>query len=388
MMKKSQLTQLDTVLRNAKRVPNVAFGGVYLVLIGDFLQLPPVGAGPLYRDPVKKSKRTANDIAGYQLWSGFQGVIVLDESVRFRLDAELGRGCHEARRGIWTPEFVSIINSRAISRDGSLADWLLDKQATKYVTPDNSTRLAINNLFISTAAKALPSDEYPVRIVANFKGKMAALSTAEVKMVVSLPDSKFGRIPPYLDLIIGMPVQVTQNIIPQKMVANGTLGVLEAIIYQPGTTFRLVHDSAADMVVKIPSVPPPAVLVRIQRGDMATQMQGSDDADLFPLFFDSQAYGQCRIGLMGYSKGLPRELAVRIQQFPLVCAVSSTVYKIQGETLDRMVVTEWRSTNVISNKRQQPYLLVSKVTSRSAFVTLTPISPEIIKWAHPPADAL
>jgi hypothetical protein len=61
-------------------------------------------------------------------------------------------------------------------------------------------------------------------------------------MVMGLPDSSLGRLAPYLDLIIGMPIQVSQNVRAEKMVANGTLDRLEAIIYHPGTTFRLVHD--------------------------------------------------------------------------------------------------------------------------------------------------
>jgi hypothetical protein len=40
MMRKSQLTQLDSLLRLAKRVASVPFGGVHVVLVGDFLQLP------------------------------------------------------------------------------------------------------------------------------------------------------------------------------------------------------------------------------------------------------------------------------------------------------------------------------------------------------------
>ncbi|KAG6960306.1 hypothetical protein JG687_00008293 [Phytophthora cactorum] len=45
---------------------------------------------------------------------------------------------------------------------------------------------------------------------------------------------------PYLDLIVGMPIQ-------------------------PNTKFRLVHDSNANISVKLPSVPPPAVIVRLPR---------------------------------------------------------------------------------------------------------------------------
>jgi hypothetical protein len=384
MMKKFQLAQLDARLRAAKRVPDVPFGGVHVVLVGDFLQLPPVGGQPLYADPAQRTYILVNELAGFQLWQQFVDVIMLKENVRFREDPEWGQGCHQARLGIWTPAFVRLINSRVISCD----DGMMNERFQTFVTPDNKTRVSINNLFISKLSEQLPEGEYPVRVVANFKRKLSALKRSEVREIMALPKTKFGRMPPYVDLIVGMPVQITQNIRAEKMIANGTLGRLEAIVYHPETTFRLVYDNVAGIVVKIPSIPPPCVVVRVDRGPIASPMQGCIDADLFPLFHDTQAYGPCQIALAGTLNGVPRSLNVRIQQFPLVCAVASTVYKVQGETLDGMVVTEWRSRCVVANKKEQPYLLVSRVTSRVAFATLTPLSEDIIRWAHPSEAAL
>lgn len=48
-MRKVQLAQLEKLLRIAKRVPGVPFGGMHVVLVGDFLQLPPGGGELLYR---------------------------------------------------------------------------------------------------------------------------------------------------------------------------------------------------------------------------------------------------------------------------------------------------------------------------------------------------
>jgi hypothetical protein len=371
MMKKYQLAQLDKRLRVAKHIPDVVFGGVHIILVGDFLQLPPVGGSPLLKDPTscgKRSKISANELAGYQLWHLFTTVVMLKESVRFRRDPEWGRGCQQARLEVLTPEFVSIINSRVMTFADTLNPAKSNGELRTFVTPDNTTRVSINSLFVSTAAKLLPEGEYPVRIVANFKGKLNGLHRSEVAMVMGLTDTKFGRMTPYLDLIIGMPIQVSQNVRAEKSVANGTLGYLEAIIYHPGTSFRLVQDSIADMTVRVPSMPPPAVLVRIKRGDSAISMHGCSDAAIFPLLFYSQAYNPCDIALAGNMAGAPRSLSLRIQQFPLVCAVSSTVYKVQGETLDSMVVPEWRSKSAVANKKEQPYLLVSRVTTRDAFL--------------------
>lgn len=42
--------------------------------------------------------------------------------------------------------------------------------------------------------------EYPVCVVANFKGKLVMFEASEEKMVMALPDTKFGRMAPYLNL--------------------------------------------------------------------------------------------------------------------------------------------------------------------------------------------
>jgi hypothetical protein len=283
MMKKYQLAQLDKRLRVAKRVPGVVFGGVHVILVGDFLQLPPVGGSPLYKDPVTRSKQgkvSADELAGYYLWRLFTDTIILEESVRFANDPEWGRGCQQARLGIWTSQFVDIINSRVLTRESARDSFNDEGKMATFVTPDNMTRMCINNLFISTTARLLPDGKFPVRVVANFKGKLKALNRFETATIMALPDTKFGRMAPYLDLVVGMPIQVSQNVRAAKMVANGTLGTLEAIIYHPSTTFRFVHDSTANMTVKIPSVPPYALLVRVERGSTAIALQGVGDANI------------------------------------------------------------------------------------------------------------
>lgn len=64
------------------------------------------------------------------------------------------------------------------------------------------------------------------------------------------------------------------------------------------------------------------------------------------------------------------------------------MYKVQGETLQSMVVVEWKSPVGIVNKPQQTYLLVSRVVSRNAFATLTSFTAELAAWSKPPPEAL
>ncbi|KAE8914146.1 hypothetical protein PF005_g2561 [Phytophthora fragariae] len=89
-------------------------------------------------------------------------------------------------------------------------------------------------------ALLLPIDAQPVRVVANFKGALNGLSRSDIHYVMRLPDSKFGRVAPYLDLIDDMAVQVTQNVATIKGVANGTLGTLEHVHFPPDITLIII----------------------------------------------------------------------------------------------------------------------------------------------------
>lgn len=44
MTKKEELAKLDRLLRKEKKMMDVSFGGVHILISGGFLQLPPVDA--------------------------------------------------------------------------------------------------------------------------------------------------------------------------------------------------------------------------------------------------------------------------------------------------------------------------------------------------------
>lgn len=128
-------------------------------------------------------------------------------------------------------------------------------------------------------------------------------------------------------------------------------------------------------------------MVRIPR-PQAIAIRDGVDPELFPVFFKTEAYMKSTIALSKTPDGQPRSVTVKPQQLPFVCAVGSTVYKVQGETLTSMVVMDWKSTQRVVNKPQQSYLLVSRVTSRYAFVALTPFTHELAASSKPPVRAL
>lgn len=332
MLTKTEWLRLDKLLRRYKQVPHVPFGGIHVVLVGDFLQMPPVKADPIFLDPVdKKRKVSTADIEGFELWRKFTTVVILEESVRFRSDPEWGEGCRLARLGQWTPRFIDLINSRVLDRSQIHQHHHLETPAplerdnhdsaiganAVFVTPENAARLAVNNAYITETASMLPSYVFPVRALANFKGALNGLSQTDVRYVLSLPDNRFGRMAPYLDLIHGMPVQITQNVATTKGVPNNTLGSLEAVHFPNDTQFRLARDGATSTIVQLPSRSPDYAVLRVPHRPHTAAIRPGLDPDLFPVFYATEAYQKMTITLPKAPDGRTRAITVKPQQRPL-----------------------------------------------------------------------
>ncbi|EGZ24069.1 hypothetical protein PHYSODRAFT_250339 [Phytophthora sojae] len=194
----------------------VPFGGVHIVLVGDFLQLPPVRAGSIYLDPMYKARPSTVGVQGFELWRQVTTIVMLDES----------------------------------------------------------------------------------------RERPAYVATA-------------------------------------KGITNGTLGRLEYVHFPADTEFRLVRDAATSMIVRLPSRAPEYAVIRVPR-PQAVAVRPGGDPDRFPVLFNTKAKAKTTIRLAPAPDGQPRAVTVRPQQFPFACAVGSTVYIVQGETLRSMVVVDGR----------------------------------------------
>ncbi|OWZ15366.1 LOW QUALITY PROTEIN: hypothetical protein PHMEG_00011006 [Phytophthora megakarya] len=241
MVSKTEWVKLDRLLRRYMKVENVPFDAAREVRLN---LLSPIG----------KANPNTMDIGGFDLWRTISTVVVLDES-----------GYRNARLGRWIPEFLDMVSARVIqcTNEYNNPPSLQEKARTSavFVTPENTTRLAINNAFMMETADRQPEGVHPIRVVANFKGALNGLSRSDLEYVLGLPDNRFGRMAPYLDLVPGMPIQVTQNVATAKGVANGTLGSLAYVHFPPETEFRLVQDGSTSTVVQLPSQPPDYALI-------------------------------------------------------------------------------------------------------------------------------
>ena len=78
MMGQRMMTTVDKRLRQATAQLNVPMGGMSVILIGDFAQLPPVCDKPLFAtNPI-----TASQTHGYTMYQLLNKVVILDQVLR------------------------------------------------------------------------------------------------------------------------------------------------------------------------------------------------------------------------------------------------------------------------------------------------------------------
>lgn len=291
MMSLVQLHELDEALRKSTNLPLV-FGGITIVLSGDFYQMPPVGNSMMYLRPTIKDGAPDASLAGYKLWEKFTDVIYLDENNRFIKDPDWGIGCYYARKGVWLDSFVKRINKYiftpiykqvSISEDNSnncrdFIERVKDTNSSpQFVSPDNLLRHLINQQFSSLVSYTESQSEkptFPIRIVGQFSPNLSKLSINEKINIMSTLDNKLGRLSPYIDFIIGMPITITQNINTSLGICNGTFGKAIDIQFPVDTRFREIVDANTNTIVLIPDKPPDVIIVLIQNGRYCSYLPG------------------------------------------------------------------------------------------------------------------
>jgi hypothetical protein len=61
-----------------------------------------------------------------------------------------------------------------------------------------------------------------------------------------------------------------------------------------------------------------------------------------------------------------KSLTVKLTQFPLVPTSAITVHKVQGQSLDRVIVTKWRDPKMVSQYPMTAYVTLSRVRTLAA----------------------
>ena len=340
------LDDLDSNLRKLRNRPGTLYGGINILFSGDFHQLPPVNANPLY----EKRSRFWHD--------AINSFVELDGQHRFQDDPLWGDILNRFRTGCPVDGDFTIINSRCHETLKKRDDYEKPPNGTAYACHSNRNRNAIHaRIFQKHLFKthyqdpSIPPPLHTIIIKGDlwWKSNGAPLSSRSARQVYQYCSDAYckgykQRCDPFLCLYPKCRLLLNENKDVPNGMANGTQCEVEAVVLKPGAVIEIEEIDGH--------------YVRVVRASHVERLRCR--------FLDSQFEGcfYLKAGVKVYTVNMPFndptkriKQALSINQFPVILNTATTGHKLQGLTKQSLFVNDWHyADNWI-------YVVLSRVTT-------------------------
>jgi hypothetical protein len=335
------------------------YGGINIVFVGDFLQLPPVVGKPIYSD--------FGDIH----WHGtLNSCVILDQGLhRFKKDPEWGEILSRIYCGHTTEEDINKLNARVVGQV-NLPNYVnCMETAVAYACLTNACRnQVIYDCFLRYVRDNSPpynSDIEPsnsvvlIKGIVSRKGNIAGSEFHHILWTVGCDHNVIGfnniKVDPCLKLFYGCPLQLSCNTGEKgKLIFKGTTvhfaGVKWREGYSPDAINYKGYKVKSGTVNDVSSV-----LVQLQGGAIKEVK-----AEKF----------SCTINFKGNDETLT---GFEITQIPVNIALAATVQQMDGQTKDILIVVEQTVT-----LPGWMYFVLSRVKSLNGLFLLQSVSREML----------
>ncbi|CAF1272418.1 unnamed protein product [Rotaria sp. Silwood1] len=361
------LARLHEILTIAKSSdPSVPFGGINIVLFGDYMQYSPVLDKALFIDVfMESSSSMANStsvskrsLSEYEIQCQVGRALILQVNVVVKLtiqmrvdDTEYLGALDRLRFGECNMNDYELFRSLIIGRPGaiqSLSD--IPWNDAPILVYRNEIRTELNNRAVINKCKEL---NHPLIVcVAQDKTKSKKIDTKNLhrlqNFLLDLPDNKTESLPGYLPLVPGMPVLLTDNVATELGLSNGTKGIFRQIVYEeldtsltytntkfPKNTifirkpsYALLEVPKAKISTKFDSLEPQLVSISAVEKTFEVNVQS-----LLPISTSTSAKSN---GNRAHSPA--SKITVTRKALPFIPAYSITTHKAQGQTMSKVVV--------------------------------------------------
>ena len=355
------LQKLSSNLKAYTETPECQYGKVGMVFLGDFCQLEPIGGDPIYLQE--------NGI----LWEqALTAMVELKGTHRYLNCPEMQRIMPGIRENGLSELDRNILNSRVV--DGNRLK-MPPLSSTRFATFFNKTRAHINSaVFLQYLKKHhancdqsnVPRSAIVVKGHVKWAGCQATLTFEQRKVLfedcceADFMDSWKKRADPFLCLLSGCDLMGLLNDDVKNGIANGTLSKFRKIKFKPG---------------KVSSP--------IQVHDYWVHGVNIEDVEYLELeWSDSRFEGHFRVKPMNgkfnvkfpiveFGEKMTVPTQVSLIHFPVVLNHATTGHKLQGKSLDSLVIAEW------SKQKNWAYVVLSRVRTLEGLFLLKPIPENI-----------
>ena len=360
------------------------YGAIHLVLVGDFYQLSPVGV-TIYKLPTRQENNSDDhslaSMRARVAWKEcLTDVIELTENLR-QTDTRWADSQKRWRVNQPTKQDIDDVNKRFIYPTSAVISS--PPLGTVIAVPENQSREEALKFCEVTMLSNLPliqrnSTDWRNRGVLLIEASISKSSghqtvdPNQAEYIRSL-GSKRLKAPGNLYCFIGAPYMVTINSDVCKGVANGTDATLEDICLRDSAVIRvaklddgtMTHAVYAEDVLCL-------VFKHTASGWSESLLYPRLDKGCFPLVVSKNCV-KCRLGKS------EKTFQIQVSQFPCVLSVVLTGHKVQGKTLDAIILG-YLSKHHLYGSSGWIYVILSRVRKLSDFYTLTRLNTDVKKY--------
>ena len=364
------LVKLDNHMRKLKENVNLMYGGIHIIFVGDFFQLLPVRGGvPLFKGNTMQ-------------FGAINKAIFLNVSHRFEEDPGYGEIMRRFRIGLVTREDIQKINTRFIGNsDVSLppitnlrcACWT-NKERNAYSNTVFIEHLKATHQKTNDVNAICPDHTCIIKASMSYKNKKAGPFNRNMYNRLldecgdgDITNSNNRFVDPALKFFHNIPLMMNTNDRITEKLANGT--PCRGLYIKLKNDCEFVKESWEGYMVNT---------ISIDNIEHIVCMTESDEPKYFTV---EPQTGLCSITLRQFTNTSLEK--IRVKYFPLNSNISTTGHKLQGSTLDSLVVNSW-TLKVI----HWSYVVLSRVKALRSLVLNEKLdenrnyraNEELVKW--------
>ena len=384
MVKPALYSLTNSRLQKMKARLDKPFGGVHLVFTGDFYQLQPVGSF-IFQTPTQfendKDSNAKESMKGRHLWkTQLTDVIELTENHRQTADPEWADALERWRINQPTREDIERVNSRYVGDlDSSLQRPPPQTIIAVCQNDHRETGMRYFERRINDAAGSIcPGDfDWRKRGILLVKARITQaeghqkVRPQQENYIRGLSEKKLG-FSGNLVCILGAPYMVTINTDVSKGVANGTMCHLSDVILAEDATICIHQTSDGTQMHSVYSNEIVCLLFHHRLAEFkATHNFNSLPLGCFPVIAKSTKKS-CKLGDNNI-------FSVTITQFPCTLAYFITGHKVQGQSLNSVIlgtltpIHQYGTTGWI-------YVILSRVRTLSGLFLLVKLCTDVTKY--------